>query len=207
MPLDPGISTSAVSSIQTALTLLSGAAIALFAEPIRQWLFRPNLELSFDNDEECVSKTFLSSRTLTVKGPKAIYIRVRVRNTRSRMARECRGYLVNVEERDGEGRFIKTEYCDSIMLHWSCQREETKYLPLHIPKGVNQFLDIISLEENKNVFVPQIHVFPNRYNELIRRTGVFRFTIQVVADNVKPKTIKLTFAWEGDWKNFKVREG
>lgn len=206
MPLDPSTGYSAASILQSAATFLSGALTALFAEPIRQRLFRPKLVLSFDNDEECVSRTFLSSLTLAVAGPKAIYIRVRVNNARNGMARECRGYLIGIEERNEKGEFVKTEYCDSIMLHWSCQRDETKYLPIHIPRGVNQFLDVVALQENKKDFIPQIHVVPNRYRSLFHRTGVFRFTIQVVADNVVPKTIKLTLAWAGDWKNFKVRE-
>ncbi|HBB16437.1 MAG TPA: hypothetical protein DCZ97_05315 [Syntrophus sp. (in: bacteria)] len=93
------------------------------------------------------------------------------------------------------------------MLHWSCQRPETKYLPIHIPKGVNQFLDIVSLEENRNYFNPETHVILNRYHELLRRTGVFRFAIHVVADNAEPKTINLIFEWNGDWKNFKIYKG
>jgi hypothetical protein len=120
------------------------------------------------------------------------------------MARECRGYLVGLEERNDKGEFEKTEYCDSTMLHWSAQRDETKYLPLHIPEGVNQFLDVIALEEHKKHFTPQLHVILNRYKYLLQRTGVFRFTVQVVADNVNPKTIKLIFEWPGDMKNFKV---
>lgn len=223
MPPDPSTSSLAASIFQSVITFLSdakaaiftepfksiitalsGAAIAIFAEPIRQWLFHSNLVLSFDNDEECVSRTFHTSTTLAAKGPGAVYIRIRVKNTRKRMARECRGYLINLEEKTEKGSFEKTEYCDSVMLHWSCQREETKYLPIHIPSGVNQFLDVIALEENWNYFMPQLHVFLNRYHELVRRTGVFRFTIQVVADNVKPKTIKLIFEWNGQWNNFKV---
>lgn len=207
MPPDPSTSSSAASILQSVATFLSGALTALFAEPIRQRMFRPNLNLSFDNDEECVSHTFHTSRTLAATGPKAVYIRVRVNNTRNRMARECRGYLVNLEAKNEKGEFVKTEYCDSIMLHWSCQRPETKYLPIHIPKGVNQFLDIVSLEENRNYFNPETHVILNRYHELLRRTGVFRFAIHVVADNAEPKTINLIFEWNGDWKNFKIYKG
>lgn len=206
MPPDPSTGSSVASSLQSVLTFLSGALTALFAEPIRQWLFRPNLILSFDNDDECISHTFHTSRTPAETGPKAVYIRVRVANTRKRMARDCRGYLVNLEAKNEKGKFVKTEYCDSIMLHWSCQRPETKYLPIHIPKGVNQFLDIVSIEENKNYFRPETHVILNRYHELLRRTGVFRFTIHVVADNAEPKTIKLIFEWNGDWKNFKIHK-
>lgn len=204
MSADPATGPSVASILQGAITFLSGALTAIFAEPIRQRMFRPKLVLSFD--EECVSHTFLSTKTLAVAGPKTVYIRVRVNNTRSRMARECCGYLIGLEERNEKGEFVKTEYCDSIMLHWSCQRDETKYLPIHIPKGVNQFLDVIALEENKKYFMPQIHVIPNRYRSLFHRTGVFRFTIQVAAENVAPTTIRLGLAWAGDWENFKIRE-
>ena len=189
---------------KSVITALSGAAIAIFAEPVRQWLFRPNIVLSFNNDEECVSHTFLTTNPSTARGPNAVYIRVRIKNTRNRMARECRGYLTGFEKRNDEGKFVKTEYCDSIMLHWSCQRAETKYLPVHIPSGVNQFLDIVSLEENKKSFSLQTHIVLNRYHDLLHQTGVFRFTIQVVADNAKPKTIRLIFEWSGEMKKFKV---
>ena len=76
-----------VSLLSVALGGAIGFLSGVFATPIRDWIYRPRLELSFSGKEDCVSET-LESREI---GPnlsdhwQAIYLRVRVQNKRKEL--------------------------------------------------------------------------------------------------------------------------
>jgi len=135
----------------------------------------------------------------------AYYIRVKVTNKKRRVTQGCRAYLVNIEKEQNKGGFNPTSYCDSIQLAWSNSGEHA-YDDIDISKGVNQFVDIIATNSDIDYFEPQIRVKPYRYESLFREIGVFRFTIQISAENADPKIIKLIFKWSGDWSDFEVTE-
>jgi hypothetical protein len=192
-------------SFSTLLGFFSGFAAAIFAEPIRQWLFKPKLNLEYDEGRGCLSKT-QEAISASVVGD-AYYIRVRVTNASKIIAKDCRAYLVNIEKRDEKGGFASTVYCDSIQVAWSCQGREDRYRGIDICKGVNQYLDLIVTRSNSDEFDPQIMVKPFRYSELFKETGAFRFTIQASAARANPATIKLIFEWNAEWDKFQVAKG
>jgi hypothetical protein len=193
------LSTNMISAY---LGFLGGFLIAIFAEPLRQALFRPKLKLEFYSNEDCVTPTPESN-------PKGIhdafYIRIKVTNTKSRLAQKCRAYLVRVEKLGVDNIFSPTEYCDSIQLAWAC-KDTQAYEALDLPRGIAQFVDVVSTRSiAPNNFKPEIRPLPFRYISLFQQTGTFRFTIQVSGDGIKPRFIQIIFDWKGSWNSFEAR--
>ena len=203
----------------------AGFFTAIFAEPIRKILFKPNLKLNFDNTDDFISLTpekgSLENKPIEFK---AYYIRIRATNTKNVAAKDCKAYLVNIEKLDSVGNFKQTIYCDSIPLAWSCQNIGEQYKGININKGVNQFVDVVttrhlvsaaeimyptmmSQSANSDVLYPQIKLTPFRYEGIFKEKGTFRFTVQVASANADPKMIKLIFVWNGVWDKFNVRKG
>jgi hypothetical protein len=191
--------------LSNVISYLLGFATAVFAEPIRKWLFKPDLILEFAEGHACITKTYEA-----VSGEKVAdvhTIRVKVTNQRRIVARDCRGYLINVEKQDEKGVFVPTIYCDSLPLAWSCQRKEDRYRGIDIPKGVNQYLDVIVTKSTSNEFEPQVMVKLFRYSDLFKEKGTYRFTIQATVADANPRTIKLILKWKSHWDDFDVYTG
>jgi hypothetical protein len=208
-----------------AIPFLAGFFTAIFAEPIRRGLFKPNLKLDFNNNSDYVALTpervTLNNNTIEAK---AYYIRIKVTNTRRIAAKECKAYLVNIEKLDSDGHFKSTIYCDSISLAWSCQNMGEQHAGIDINKGVNQYADVIttrhlispgevmypglkSTHPEPDILYPQIKLLPFRYEKIFKEQGTFRFTIQVTSANADPKTIRLILEWKGVWDQFSARTG
>jgi hypothetical protein len=188
-----------------------GFAAAVFAEPLRKWIYRPKLKLIFDEDPGCKART--PEQTQSYGGPmpvqsthEADYIRVRVINTKPAIAKSCRAYLVAIEKADDSGKFKPTIYGDSIPLPWACQGKEA-YGPLDLPRGIVQFIDVVSTRSVSKDFKPEIKPIPFRYIDLFRQHGKFRFTIQVSGENVKPVFVKIVFNWSGIWDKYEASLG
>lgn len=173
-------------------SFMLGSVTAVFAEPVRQFIFRPKVELGFSNKDDCITKT------PTTGGHNAIYVRVKVTNTKPRLARQCRAYLVNIELQNQNGSFVPTIYSDSIQLAWSCRDKGLD--PLDLPRGVSQYIDVVATDEASNDYSPQIAPFPLRYKSLFDPAPkTLRFTIQVAGDNVSPRFTQVVFVWKGRW--------
>ena len=186
---------------------ISGAMIAIFAEPVRRWIYKPDLILEFKKETiGCISKTF-NYNSRTNQTAKACYIRVKVSNKSKRnvMARDCSAYLIGVEKQNSQGEFCSTNYCDSIPLAWSCQGNTDRYKLMDVPTGVNQYIDVIETTSDSDIFQLQLQTMPFRYSEgLLKEKGTFRFTVQVSAQNIDPIAIKFEFSWDGQWDGFEV---
>jgi len=178
-----------------------GAGVAVFAEPLRRWIYRPTLELDFGNGPEYQARTQAGESTQLHD---ADYLRLRVINTKSVVAKSCRVYLVDVEKKDESGQFAPTIYCDSIPLAWSCREEKEQYGAIDLPKGVKQFVDVISTHKGMDAFTPHIKPMTYRYMPLFREHGVFRLTIQVSGENVEPVFMKIIFHWTGVWDQYEA---
>lgn len=184
-------------------TYLAGFASAVFAEPVRRWLFRPELELDLDASAgQYVTRT-VESGSQGRFGSEAYYIRFRVHNKKKIVATKCRAYLVNVEREDGDV-FKPTVYCDSIQLAWSARGEGT-YDSIDLHNGVFQFVDVVSTRPTLPNFSLSLFVIPNIYAlTILHRTGRYRLTAVVSGENVKPKRIQIVFNWTGQWDGFEV---
>jgi hypothetical protein len=185
--------------------LITGTLIGVFAEPIRTWLFRPKLKILFD-PARCVTSTPTYGTNLPSRGH---YIRVQVTNASGRVAKGCRVFLVDVEQRDDSGRFQSTAFVDSLRLKWSSQVLGEELRGLDLPRGVSQFADVISTDKSGpysfNWHVPFI---PGIYEELFNNNRkTLRLTILATGDEARPARISIVFEWTGQWDAFKVSAG
>jgi hypothetical protein len=194
------------------LSLLIGGAIGfvsavlapIVVEPLKRCFFDPKLKVEFiEGDRGFITDTKENGVT------DAHYVRVKVLNTGRQIAKQCRAYLVNFEKwNTSTGEFEPTIYCDSLQLAWSA-RANTKeaYLPLDMPRDINQFIDIVSTRRPESDYKIMVYLRLYRYEPLFKEHGKFRYTVLVSGDNVKPVSTKVVFEWSGDWHNFAVRVG
>lgn len=194
--------------LNTIIGAILGFAAAIFVEPIKRWLYRPKLAVIFGDTAEFQTRTTehqkknpSDNRREILTYHKASYIRLKVINTKSILAKGCRAYLIKVEKRNEEGNFLDTIYCDSIPLAWSC-RDDKRFEPIDLPNGVNQFVDLISVRETTDDFRMEIQFHPYRYESLFQEKGYFRFTMQVSGENVEPVFEKVDFIWDGSWDSY-----
>jgi hypothetical protein len=183
------------------------AVLVLVLQGVAHWWRRPVLHLDFRGGDPAYT-------TSTVEGPHgqhhivknhARYLRLRVTNNGWGVATGCRAYLVKVEKWDDTQIPRATIYCDSLRLNWSAQTETDKAMPLAIPRGINQFVDLLSTRETSTDFRMEMPFGLRRYYALFREHGTFRFTVLVAGDGVTPKTATLLFTWSGVWDQFSAR--
>ena len=197
------------SFVDVAVVAVSGAIgflSAVFAGPLRNRLFRAQVQLDYSGDEDCVSRTTEWVRSVPDEpesdyGREAIYLRVRVRNKKKIIAKSCRAYLVNIEKDNGNGIFKRTIYTESIPLAWSC-RGSDRFSEMDIPYGITQYIDVLKKHDEQDFVHLQLSVLPNRYISILHKSGRYRLTIQVAGDGVIPASLGLIFDWKGKWDTF-----
>lgn len=197
-----------ITVLNTFTGAVLGFAAAVFAEPLRHKIYRPRLKLEFRDEPGFRARTPEEGQIPATPVPKrsaheAEYVRVKVTNRKSAIAKGCRAYLVAIEKPDKDGAYSPTIYCDSIPLAWACRNNDA-YAPLDLPRGVAQFIDLLSTRSISEDFRPEINPTPFRYIELFKEHGEFRFTIQVSGENVKPVFIRVGFRWEGVWDKYEA---
>jgi hypothetical protein len=187
-----------------ALGYMIGFASAVFAEPLRRWLFAPVLALDFNPSDTYQTRTYEGPPHSKVVTNRASYLRVGVTNSRKAIAKSCRAYLIRVDKIDETGLFRDTIYCDSLRLTWSAQPEDSKHEPLDLPHGVRQFVDLLSTRDHSADFRPELQINLRRYGDLFKDHGTYKFTILVAADGAKPRRIAVAFQWTGKWDEYKA---
>ncbi len=194
-------SSTTVELISGVLAFGAGFASAVFAEPIRQRIFRPKIALHFSGGDDCVT------RTPTFSAGMATYLRVRATVSGGRTARACRAFMVGIETKSQTGSYTQSNFVDSLPLAWSCSPAGTERSPRDLLKGVSQYIDVVTAYDNSPNLEPQFAPIPMRYNDLFRPTEhTFRFTILVSGDGAQPSKIRLVVAWKGDAKSMDVYE-
>lgn len=188
-----------------------GFASAIFAEPVRRWLFSPTLALSFEESldykartpEQVIDQDPKQSTVQIHSTHEAEYVRIKVINTSRPLAKEIRAYLVGIEKKQADGTFASTLYCDSIPLAWSCRGDQA-YGPIDLPNGVSQFIDVVTVRSISSAFRLEVKPMPQRYVGFLQDQGTFRFTVQVSGENVKPVFQRIQFTWVGVWDKYEA---
>jgi hypothetical protein len=141
-----------------------------------------------------------------------------VANVGKKVAKNCRGYLIQVERETRGGTFERTPYHDSLPLIWSYKGKDQGYPAVDLLPGIDQYIDILATfsfpnkpppwhpKHDSERFEPQTQFLPPRYSNLFAGTGTYRFTIQVSGEDVEPKVMRLLFKWNGKWNDFEARE-
>jgi len=194
--------------------LVAGWLLGLFAKELSERISvlvrGPKLVVEFGDGEDCLTLTpeehqeQINDHSVTVarKQRLVFFARIRVTNAKPRMASRCQAWLVNVESQDDAGQFRPTVFKDSIPLIWSYNAEiET----VDIPQGINRYVDLARVRSDVDGFQPQLRshsgevLFPLRYGPLFTSNGIFRLTVLVSAQDVKPQQIKIVLSWDGAW--------
>jgi len=207
MLIDPNTTHTVINSASRSMTWMTifagcigGIIVFVFGKlwNLVSWkLTRPKLKVEFDKKiKGCISYT-------TANGRPEVYFRMKVTSYGrfATAAHGCRAYLTNTEKRNEKGEVESTAYCDSIRLAWSCQGPQPteRFRPMDIPREVNQYIDVVSLPKDVNLFDLHLEVMPNRYIKMFRQTGTFLFTVHVHAENASPVKCKLTFTLRHPW--------
>ncbi len=188
-----------LNTLSSLATFVAGFLTAIFAEPIRQKIYRPVLELEFEKNEYFVTKTDEGDPPTD----RAQYIRVKATNVKPRIAKRCRAYLIDVARLGPTGSWEATDYCDCIQLSWSAHPGEN-YEALDLSQGVPFFVDVLSTRRSANSFRPALAFTPYRFQHLFSTPATYRFTVLVTGDNVKSARLNISFKWTGIWDQFEV---
>lgn len=183
--------------------LVSGAAIPLVVEWLKQRLYGPRLEVMHGEGESFVPRSEEPGKT---PGPHpSRYLRVRVKNTGRMIAKNCRAYLVNIEELV-HGNPSRTFYRDTLRLRWAYEEQEELHEGVDIPPGVFIYFDIMSTkcEDNMSKTLLQVAKLRHHFVNKLEFNKVYRFTVLVAADATDPVQICLTVVMGKTWENFSV---
>jgi len=185
--------------------LFLGFAIGILTPLIgmlQRLVFGPNLKPDFKKDPFC----FFSTPKGKPPTDHLVDARVKVINTKKLTARGCRGFLTKIEKQDESGDF-ETLYRDSIPLKWSFLGTTEG---LDIPHDVDVYLDVLKFVKGKEDFEFHTSKLPKMWKRLSKETGIYRFTIVVIAEQVKTRRIKLILDWSeiwtGNWESLKLEK-
>lgn len=181
---------------------LLGLLTKELSDRITLWIRGPRLELFFGEGEDCVTLTPeefhvpAGSGAVSLKKERRVvfFARLRVTNTKSRIATRCQAWLVNVERQDEHGLYNPTVFKDSIPLIWSYNAEADT---VDIAQGINRYVDLVRIQDDVPGLQPQLRshsgdvLLPHRYGTLFRENGTYRFTVLVSAQDVQPEQIRV----------------
>jgi hypothetical protein len=187
-----------IAAFSAAIGLMSGLLAGLVGRRVEEWLYRPWLLVELL--EEPGFRTKAKWKREDGTEVEEVYIRARVKNTRSRVATKCRPYLVKLEQVHPSGT-ITPSFFDSVGLPWPLW----DHTPRDIPKGVNQFFDVVRTRKDK----PGWHFmwrepFTNLAG-LSNHQGTYRFTVLVTGDGVTPDGCTIDVYYDGkNWQSLKA---
>ena len=199
---------------ELALTIFAaiiGFIASLMTENVQRWVYGPRLRLAFENNNDA----YRSCTDIGIpKNADGIYIRLRVENVKSRLAKGCIAYLTRIERMEGH-HWHDTNYRDSTQLAWSAQQDGFK--PKDLPRGLSQFVDLLYVFNplpgfqhllNPRHLQPCLAVNLFQYAPLwATENAHYRLTVLVSGDGVKPKRHRVIIQWNGIWDQINVSDG
>src|SRR5262249_46551121 len=146
-----------------------GVVSAVVTDALKRWWFAPSLALTFGEGAEYHTRTdeYYKDAAEDARPHPAIFIRAKVVNETSSLAKGCRAYLTNIERKDAAGFFVATAYAESFQLQWASQDEAGSFGPIDLPQNVPHFIDIVSARQQPTArFQPHFKTYPLRYADL-----------------------------------------
>lgn len=174
---------------------LIGILTPILTHQLLVWLRGPKLSLTLDptlTPARCGDDPTL-----------LFFARIRVTNTKCRIAKDCRAYLSVIEKwNDDENSFTMTNYRDCLPLIWAYDQQTPT---VDLPNGVDRHIDVVMYAPETPASTLQLysssheHFVPSQYEHLLDNYGVFRFTVLVCADDITPERIRFKVEWDGEW--------
>jgi hypothetical protein len=183
-----------VGAIGTLLAVL----VALFLQLFIPWWRRPTLTVHHE-----ASGKFLPT-VITDAGQRRSYARIQVVNDGALIARDCRGYLLEVERLNAGTNTYVTVFEDTIPLAWSYVAANPHWRGVDLPRPVPHYLNLGWAEEGGDQFFLDLIAFPIHCRDLMKEKGIYRVTVQIAAEGAATVPVKLTIRWSGEWNTFGV---
>jgi hypothetical protein len=189
-----------------------GLITSLAAEGWQRRIYGPKLEFNCGSSGSYRSQTDMFDGN-GQKVAEGIYVRLRVRNVKSRIAKSCRAYLTSVE-REKPDHSWQAILGESIQLAWTGQDQKDRFAPLNIPMGVDQFIDVVAVAnplpgapEMPHFPIPQLATHYLPYLNLLQQPNTYRLTVLVAGDGVMPTSHRLIVKWTGVWNQVHLSDG
>lgn len=152
-----------------------GFVASLAAEGVQRRIHGPKLALDYGSGDAYRAPSGLSEAGQKVGD---IYIRLRVRNLKPRVAKACRAYLTRIEKKRPDDNYEDTLFKESVQLAWSAQGPDARFDPLDIPMGIDQFIDIVRTDRLlEPQMQPMLAASLSRYAHLWSYRGSYRMTV------------------------------
>ncbi len=167
---------SRVLSLELKARLFVGFVASLAAEGVQRWFYGPRLIIDYGTTDGYRARTDVGDPKIA----DAIYVRLRVRNVKPRLAKGCRAYLTKIERRKSDLSWEDTIFDESIQLSWSSQG--SPFSPLDIPRGIDQYVDLLSVRHPVQgppvrEFTPCLSMLHFRFRHLWAYQGTYRMTV------------------------------
>jgi hypothetical protein len=186
--------------ISAGVGLVSGLFSGLFGRRLEEWWYRPRLKVDFIWNE--VGFRTEAKWTQGDTEFEEIYIRARVRNLgRGRVAKQCRPYLVKLEEVHAAG-VTPTAFVDSLVLRWPGPKQDDD--PRDLPTGINLFFDVLGVLKNSSGWRFTFRERFTEHAELPNYAGTYRFTVLVTGDGAKYDGRKIDVTYNRDWHSLRA---
>ena len=173
---------------------LAGAIVPSIIGRIKECYTRPILNLTFKSRDDAylVESTYMAGEAERTSK----FVRVRLINKGRDVARECRVYLTEVREADGQ-QLHPTTFYDSKNLPWAGFPKDYDARP--IPAGINAYIDVLRVSKGEpnwhfcveTMFASQLPIEAYK--------GILRLKITATADNAEPVSISLDVTYRGDY--------
>ena len=186
---------NSINWISYVVSVAIGLLLGVVTEPLRLWLLRPKLTASFTADEHCLRQTPVVGNTPQGEiHSTAKVARFLVRNEARFAAKNSRGYLTQIEKRNTDGSFT-IEFADRLPLRWSYIGAE----PVDIPGQTQLYCDVAGASQIQPSLNPYTEPGAQLFHEIFAEHAVYRFSVIVTADNVRPITLQILIDWKGNW--------
>jgi hypothetical protein len=136
-----------------------------------------------------------------MEAPDFVYIKFCVRNTRRRVAKNCRAYIVALHEVSNGKKIGDSVMHDSFQIPWAGHDFE----PRDIPPNISQYVDLVRFSKATSGW--DIQTNPGLYASLApitRRPGTYQFTVVVTGESTVAAKKLINVDYNLDWHSARV---
>jgi hypothetical protein len=137
-----------------------------------------------------------------IESPDSLYIKFCVRNTKRRVAKNCRAYIVALHEFSNGRTIGQSVMSDSFQIPWAGYDFE----PRDIPPNISQYVDLVRFSKNNLGW--DFQTKPGLYaslSSITGRRGTYQFTVVVTGESTVPAKKKINVDYDMvDWRNARV---
>jgi hypothetical protein len=95
-----------------------------------------------------------------------------------------------------------TEYVESCQLPWAAQSDGCR--PLDIPKGIEQYIDVVASRSNSAQLILQLVSPLLSYEQVMEKSGTYRLVVLVSGEGFEPEFHRIIVTHTGKWDEVTV---